>query len=164
MYNCFIFYTGHEVLRLPVAHCELNPIEMAWAQIKEYVRWNNQKFTLAQVERLIQEGFSCVTPELWTMLISHVERKVKDHYWEWDGLFYTKRHNSLFIWETAQTIHPPVLSIQVLKQTDMYLRLTGSYRSHIYHPNKTLYILCTDQLTLACIRATNGKQLPQITV
>lgn len=40
----WMFYTGHEVVRLPVAHCELNPIEMAWAQVKECVRRNNQKF------------------------------------------------------------------------------------------------------------------------
>ena len=25
---------GHEVVRLPVAHCELNSIEMAWSQMK----------------------------------------------------------------------------------------------------------------------------------
>ena len=65
---------------------------MAWAQVKEYVRRNTQKFTLTEVERLIHEGFSCVTPELWTKLISHVEKKVEDHYWEQDSLFYTKRH------------------------------------------------------------------------
>ena len=29
---------GHEVVRLPVAHCELNPIEMAWATVKNYIR------------------------------------------------------------------------------------------------------------------------------
>ncbi len=27
---------GHRVLRLPVAHCELNPIELAWASVKGY--------------------------------------------------------------------------------------------------------------------------------
>ena len=31
-------FTGHEVVRLPVAHCELNPIEMAWKQLKDYVK------------------------------------------------------------------------------------------------------------------------------
>ena len=28
---------GHTVLRLPVAHCELNPIELAWASVKAYI-------------------------------------------------------------------------------------------------------------------------------
>jgi transposase len=35
---------GHEVVRLPVAHCELNPIELAWAQVKHYVKENNTKY------------------------------------------------------------------------------------------------------------------------
>ena len=29
---------GHEVVRLPPYHCELNPIEMAWAQVKGYIK------------------------------------------------------------------------------------------------------------------------------
>ena len=28
---------GHTVLRLPIAHCELNPIELAWASVKGYI-------------------------------------------------------------------------------------------------------------------------------
>jgi hypothetical protein len=28
---------GHEVLRSPVCHCELNPIELIWAQVKGFV-------------------------------------------------------------------------------------------------------------------------------
>ena len=37
---------GHEVVRLPPYHCELHPIEMAWAQVKGYIRVHNTKFTL----------------------------------------------------------------------------------------------------------------------
>ena len=36
--------TVHEVVRLPVAHCELNPIEMAWSQVKGYVKDNNKRY------------------------------------------------------------------------------------------------------------------------
>ena len=32
---------GHEVLRLPPYHCELNPIEMVWGQLKAYVARRN---------------------------------------------------------------------------------------------------------------------------
>ena len=32
-----IYEHRHTVLRLPVAHCELNPIELAWASVKGYV-------------------------------------------------------------------------------------------------------------------------------
>ena len=37
-----IIILGHEVVRLPVAHCELNPIEMAWSQVKGHVKDNNK--------------------------------------------------------------------------------------------------------------------------
>ena len=35
---------GHEMVRLPVAHCELNPIEKAWSQVKGYVKESNKKY------------------------------------------------------------------------------------------------------------------------
>ena len=35
---------GHEVIRTPVRHCELNPIELIWAQVKGFVAKNNTTF------------------------------------------------------------------------------------------------------------------------
>ena len=37
---------GQEVVRLPISHCELNPIEMAWATVKDFIRKNNTTFRL----------------------------------------------------------------------------------------------------------------------
>ena len=62
---------------------------MAWAQVKGYVRDHNCRFTLTEVERLVNEGFGCVTPERWNKLVDHVQQKVKDHYWGHDGLYET---------------------------------------------------------------------------
>ena len=46
-HSCTILISiGHEVVRLPVAHCELNPIEMAWSQVKGNVKENNKKYRL----------------------------------------------------------------------------------------------------------------------
>ena len=42
--HVFTLSVGHEVVRLPVAHCELNPIEMPWSQVKGYVKDNNKKY------------------------------------------------------------------------------------------------------------------------
>ena len=39
-----------------LAHCELNPIELAWASVKGYVATHNQAFTLAKMEKQIPEG------------------------------------------------------------------------------------------------------------
>ncbi len=54
---------GHEVVRLPVGHCTLNPIELAWAQVKGHIKSNSHIFNLAECERLAWEGFDIVTPE-----------------------------------------------------------------------------------------------------
>ena len=42
---------GHEVIRTPVRHCELNPIELIWAQVKGFVAKNNTTFRLKDVKR-----------------------------------------------------------------------------------------------------------------
>ncbi len=72
---------GHEVVRLPVAQCTLNPIELAWAQVKDHIKSNSHVFSLAEIEHLAWEGFGIVTPERWSSLVRHVKEKVEDHYW-----------------------------------------------------------------------------------
>jgi hypothetical protein len=51
----------HTVLRLPPYHCELNPIELVWAQIKHHIKMNNTSFKIKGMEQLIQQGFDNVT-------------------------------------------------------------------------------------------------------
>lgn len=75
---------GHEVVRLPVAHCILNPIEMAWEQVKGYIKTNARRFNLTETEKLAREGFDVVTEERW---VDHVRDKVEDHYCAHDGLY-----------------------------------------------------------------------------
>ena len=45
-----------DVLRLPVGHCELNPIELVWENVKHYAAANNKDFTMVEIERLSKEG------------------------------------------------------------------------------------------------------------
>ena len=47
---------GHEVLRTSVRHCELNPIELIWAQVKGFVAENNTTFRLKNVKELVYGG------------------------------------------------------------------------------------------------------------
>ncbi|CAF4114236.1 unnamed protein product [Rotaria sordida] len=42
-----------EILRLPVRHCILNPIEMCWAELKNSVQNQNTTFQLKDVEKLV---------------------------------------------------------------------------------------------------------------
>ena len=56
---------AHEVVRLPPYHCELNPIEMAWAQVKGYIRSHNNLFTLMHVKQLVHTGLTQVGSKNW---------------------------------------------------------------------------------------------------
>ena len=48
---------GHEVIRLPPYHSELNPIELVWAFMKGYVEINKTSTTNGRVKLL------CITPK-----------------------------------------------------------------------------------------------------
>ena len=69
------------MVRLPVAHCTLNPIELAWAQVKGHIKSNTKAFNLSEVEKLAWDGFAIVTADRWKKLVKHVREKVEDHYW-----------------------------------------------------------------------------------
>lgn len=66
---------GVEVLRLPPYHCELNPIELVWADIKGYVARKNTTFKMADVKKLLQEALSNISAEKWQNCISHVKKE-----------------------------------------------------------------------------------------
>ena len=76
---------GHTVLRLPPYHCELNPIEMIWSQIKGYVARENRTFKLNDVKDLVIQGINNVTAENWINCIKHVSLK-ENEMWEIDGI------------------------------------------------------------------------------
>ncbi|CAF1369702.1 unnamed protein product, partial [Didymodactylos carnosus] len=63
-----------EIVRIPVRHCVLNPIELAWAQLKNYVRENNTRFHLTDVHNFILEYMSAVGPELCESYYRHVKK------------------------------------------------------------------------------------------
>lgn len=76
---------------LPVAHCELNPIELIWAYVKSKVAKVNianaaeNGRSMEVMKTLCQEALRSVTPQLWKKCISHIN-KIEDEYWEKDGL------------------------------------------------------------------------------
>ncbi|KAL1424120.1 hypothetical protein MTO96_003619 [Rhipicephalus appendiculatus] len=75
---------GHDIVRLPSYHCEFNPIEMVWSQVKGYIAANNRSFTLAGVEALLDEAIALVTPKNWARDCAHVVR-LEEEAWEQDG-------------------------------------------------------------------------------
>lgn len=74
---------GHEVLRVPPYHCEFNPIELVWSQVKGYIAARNMGFTLAEVEKLLPEALASVKQEKWQNCCAHVEQ-VEAEAWERD--------------------------------------------------------------------------------
>ena len=46
---------GHTVIRLPMYHCELNPIQLAWAAEKNFVAKENSDMKLDYVEKLFRK-------------------------------------------------------------------------------------------------------------
>ena len=76
---------GHTVLRLPVAHCELNPIELAWSQVKRHVARHNKAYNLTEVYRLTYDGFKQVTTDMWRQFCRHA-LDVENDYFTKDGI------------------------------------------------------------------------------
>ena len=53
----------------------LNPIELAWSEVKRYTK---DKFNFGHVKELTCNGFTNVGPGEWKKLVDHVQTKVED--------------------------------------------------------------------------------------
>jgi hypothetical protein len=61
-----------KLLWLPVAHCELNPIELIWSHVKGEVARNNKTFKIKDVLPLCQKTLASVPVDLWSKCVQHV--------------------------------------------------------------------------------------------
>lgn len=71
-----------EIVRLPIKHCVLNPIELCWSQLKQYVRRNNTSFRLTDISTLCQEYIAALDD--CTSFIAHT-RKAEDTFRQADN-------------------------------------------------------------------------------
>jgi len=71
------------ILRLPPYHCELNPMDLAWSSVKNFVTANNTTYKLTDVEKLLIEGVERVKPNIWKDFISQT-KKEEDKFWKID--------------------------------------------------------------------------------
>lgn len=79
--NLIIFLShGHSVLRLPPYHPDLNPIEMMWGIVKNYVAKKNVTFNMNDVIKLCEEMFSSITKEDCSPLCEKVIKVEDDYY------------------------------------------------------------------------------------
>jgi len=75
---------GHEILRTPPYHPELQPIETCWAVVKNQIA-RTCDFTMANLIAQLEDAFSSVSGKTCSGLIKKV-RKVEDTFWEEDVL------------------------------------------------------------------------------
>ncbi|CAC5422960.1 unnamed protein product [Mytilus coruscus] len=77
---------GHVVLRLPPYHCELNPIEMVWSDLKGFVAGKNSTCKIKDCKKLFEEAKSNFSAERWAKFETHVVREYDEKLWQIDGL------------------------------------------------------------------------------
>lgn len=74
------------VLRIPPYHCELNPIELIWAEMKYYIARHHTFFKWAEVQTVLQQAIAAVTSDKWRKCILYVEQKVEKELWDLDDI------------------------------------------------------------------------------
>jgi len=76
---------GHEVLRTPPYHPELQPIETCWGIVKNQVA-RHCDFTMGNLLLQIEAAFSSVTGKTCKGLVKKV-RQIEDDFWKNDAMF-----------------------------------------------------------------------------
>ena len=79
---------GHEVVRTPPYHPELQPIEICWGVVKNEVA-RNCNFTMKNLEIQLENAFSKVTAETCLKMIKKI-RLIEDRFWNDDALLEEK--------------------------------------------------------------------------
>ena len=70
---------GHEILRTPPYHPELQPIETCWAVVKNQIA-RNCNFTMSNLQKQLDKAFDSVTANTCSGIIKKV-RKIEDKFW-----------------------------------------------------------------------------------
>jgi transposase len=73
---------GHEVVRTPPYHPELQPIETCWGVVKNHVA-RKCDFTMLNLIEQLESGFDMVTSETCKKILTKV-RKIEDEFWNED--------------------------------------------------------------------------------
>ena len=65
---------GHEALRLPLYHNNLNPIELIWAKVKGQVAANNKSFKMAETQQLTIQAIKDITKDYFRKCDQHTQK------------------------------------------------------------------------------------------
>lgn len=76
---------GHEVIRTPPYHPELQPIETCWGVVKNHIA-RNSDFTMKNLIEQLEVGFAKVTGKTCAEILEKI-KKIEDEFWAEDILF-----------------------------------------------------------------------------
>jgi transposase len=65
---------GHTALRLPPYHPDLNPTELIWADVKQWVASKNTTFKIKDVEQLCHQRFEETGQKEWHNVCQRMEK------------------------------------------------------------------------------------------
>lgn len=74
---------GHDVIRLPPGHPELNAIELVWGRMKSVVRSSLRRFSMSELLERVEEARQVVTPSLWASYVRKTHQE-EEGYWAFD--------------------------------------------------------------------------------
>ena len=110
---------GHEILRLPPYHCELNPIELAWAAEKNYVAGENKDMSLGSVEKLFRKKREELPEDFWRKCVEHV-KKIEGNYWELDRIQDNKVEQLIIEFKPTDSSSPEMESFSERSDSSDY--------------------------------------------
>jgi transposase len=76
---------GHDIIRTPPYHPELQPIELCWGIVKNHIA-RNCNFTLSNLKIQLENGFEKVTPSTCEKIVRKIKKK-EEQFWMEDMLF-----------------------------------------------------------------------------
>lgn len=97
---------GHEVVRLPPAHPELNAIEQVWGCMKRHVRSSLHRFTRADLQARLEEARLCATEQVWEAAVRRC-RAFEEEYWLTDNIH--------------EPVEPVIVSLDSDDEEELYL-------------------------------------------
>ena len=68
-----------QIVQLPIKHCALNPIELAWAQFKAYVRTNNNEDTSVRFIEHARKADNFMEEEMEPNLVDDDNEDIDPH-------------------------------------------------------------------------------------
>ncbi|KAL4121809.1 hypothetical protein QTP88_014247 [Uroleucon formosanum] len=72
---------GHDIIRLPPYHPDLNPIEMIWSQVKQYIAKQNHNGSIKKIAELCKQKMESMGKSEWGAVCANV-KKLETEMWK----------------------------------------------------------------------------------